>query len=231
MKNSKYVLTGLMLTAILAGAVFYIREINPVAPVMVSQSGQKSKGPVSAPIQIVEYSDFQCPACQKAEPVLQQIFSQPEYRDKIRFVFRHYPLPGHRWASLAHQAAECAHQEKRFWDYHDRLYAEQAQWSALENPMETFLRYAQELSLPLESFGLCLANPDIRRRVLEDRNKGDAMRIQSTPTFFMNGERLVGHIELQMKGTEIIRKTLGLPALPAPPPPAASPPSPLQTPS
>lgn len=222
MKNGRYVFVGILLMAVMAGSVFYIRKIRPMAPVTM-ETGGKTLGPSGAPVQIVVYSDFQCPACQKGELVIQKMMSLPEFSGKIHLTFRHYPLPVHRWAGLAHQAAECAHKEGKFWDYHHKLYAEQAIWSAQNNPTEAFLRYAKEIGLPLDAFALCLASPEIRSQVLKDQSKGDNLRIQSTPTYFINGERVVGPMELVQQGDPMIRNILGLPALVASSPsPAAS---------
>ncbi len=221
MKKTSYILAGILVVALLAGGVLWVKKNRPAGSAAVHDTLMKDQGPAGAPVQMVEYSDFQCPACQKVEPIIKQILSEPDFSGKIHFIYRHFPLPGHRWSGLAHQAAECAHQEKRFWEYHDRLYAEQTAWSVMDNPVETFIRYAKDFNIPLESFGLCLASPQIRDRVLEDKKKGDDLQVNSTPTFFINGERYVGQVELQLKGAEAIRRYLGLP--PASPSAAASP--------
>lgn len=222
MKKIRYGLTGGVVLVILVCAVYGVRKIRPAGPVAVLASDQKIKGPVSAPIQIVEYSDFQCPACQRASLTVKELFSNPEYDGKVRIIFRHFPLPGHRWAGLAHQAAECANQQGKFWEMHDRLYAEQAAWSVLNDPIETFFRYAKDLNLPLETFGACLTDAKVRDEVLDDKRKGENLRVNSTPTFFINGERYVGPVEFQTKGIEVIRKTLGLPTPVPSPSPSAS---------
>ena len=200
---------------LMAGSIFYIRKIRPVGTATVAAAGEKVLGPADAPVQIVVYSDFQCPACQKGEQVMQKMLTIPEYAGLIRLTYRHYHLPNHRWAGLAHQAAECAHRDGKFWEYHNKLYEYQKIWSEQSNPTETFLRYARELNLPLETFALCLANPETRTRVLEDQAKGDVLRLQSTPTYFINGERLVGPMELVQQGDALVRKILKLPARPA----------------
>jgi protein-disulfide isomerase len=227
MKNSKYAVTGIVIIAALVAGVYLARRANPVDMTLPAAAGQKSKGPADAPVQIVEFSDFQCPACQKADLVLKSILAKPEYQNKIRVTFNHFPLPNHLWASLAHQAAECAHKEGKFWEYHDRLYAEQMTWSILSNPMETFLGYAKEMNIPVENFGLCLASPDIRKRVLDDSAKGQQAKVSSTPTYIINGERLVGPAELLEKGEALVRRVLKLPDLPA----ASPSPSPSPTPT
>ena len=141
--NSRYLLTGIILVAVLTGTVFFVKKNRMPTEISHESSDSKVKGPLDAPIQIVEYSDFQCPAYQKSEEPLHKILDS--YPDKIRFVFRHFPLQGHRWSGIAHQAAECSNKFGYFWEYHDRLYAEQAQWSVSPDPTQTFLEYARDL--------------------------------------------------------------------------------------
>lgn len=223
MKKAKYFLTGVILTGLLTAGILLIQKSRP--PVVFSniESGtdSKSKGPLEAPVRIVEYSDFQCPACRMAEPVITKIMS--DYPGKVYFVFRHFPLSGHRWSAMAHQAVECANREGKFWPYHDRVYAQQAQWAAMANPSEAFLSYAKELGMSIDAFASCMANEKVRSEIMEEKQKGEALKVESTPTFFVNGERVVGAVELQKKGIPLIRKTLGLPELPeAPAQPAAA---------
>lgn len=227
MKNAQYVLTGLILSGVLVASVLLVKKNQHLAVVKVSSGDSKSKGSAQAPIQMVEYSDFQCPACARAETSIEKIMSDPDFKDKIHFVYRHFPLSGHRWSGLAHQAAECANEQGKFWGYHKKLYGEQAIWSVLDNPTENFIRYAKDSDLSIESFGFCLANPEIHQKIMREKKKGEDLQIQSTPTFFVNGERLVGPVELEIKGPEMIRKILGLPPKPetvkASPSPSSSP--------
>ena len=94
----------------------------------VADAGRPSRGPENAPIQIIEFSDFQCPFCFQAHPTVSKVLSN--YGDKIRFVYRHYPLPNHPNARPAAEAAACAAEQDRFWQYHDRLFENQSKLSA-----------------------------------------------------------------------------------------------------
>ena len=145
--QARYILVGIVLTVLLAGAVFLLRLTRP-ALVAPESNFPRAQGPLNAPVQIIEYSDFQCPACQKAQPELFQLMGQ--YAGKIRLIYQHFPLDGPRWSPLAHRCAECAARQGRFWVFHDRLYAEQSIWSnRKEEPLETFLRYAKEGGLKI----------------------------------------------------------------------------------
>ncbi|MBI3317366.1 MAG: DsbA family protein [Candidatus Omnitrophica bacterium] len=216
--NSRYLFTGLIIIFILATGVFFLKKKMPpsnLKPSTVLSAGEKIKGPAEAPVEIIEYSDFQCPACRDAQPVLTKLLA--EYPEKIRIVFHHFPLPSHRWAAMAHQAAECAHEQGKFWEYHDVLYQNQSSWSKLMNPAETFLRDAGEMGLQLDDFVQCLSSEKVKRRILEEKAVGQKLQVSSTPTLFINGERLVGPIELQAKGPLILKKFLGMEASEAPP--------------
>lgn len=209
--KSRYLFIGVGIVLILVVGVVLLKKKLPQTPAAGGAVSKldKIKGPAEAPIEIIEYSDFQCPACQKAQPELDKLFAA--HPEKIRLIFHHFPLPMHRWAAIAHQSAECAHEQGKFWEYHDRLYQHQKDWYAEANPVETYLRYAGEIGLNLDAFVTCLSSEKIKRRILEEKAIGEQLKVNSTPTFFINGERVVGPIELQAKGPIIIGWFLGLP--------------------
>lgn len=209
--NVRYLFTGVLLTGVLVGAVMIARSkgLREPSDLALATPDTRVRGPAKAPVKIIEYSDFQCPACQKAQAAIQYLFEL--YPGKIQLTFRHFPLAVHQWAGPAHQAAECAHEQGNFWEYHDRLYGEQPVWSSSNDPTEIFLRYARDLGLDLDRFGLCLVDERIKRRILEEREKGRSLQVSSTPTFFFNGERVVGPVEFGVKGKQVVRQALGLP--------------------
>lgn len=229
MKSSRYLLTGVLILGISVAAVLILKKNQPVSHVKTNKADQKTMGSPEAPVQMVEYSDFQCPACGYAELILHRFFNQPEYKDKIYFVYRHFPLPGHSRASLAHQAAECANEQGRFWDFHKLLYEEQKKWSESSESTALMLEYAKQLNLSMDAFAICLANPEIYNRIQQEKKKGEDLQIRSTPTFFINGERVVGPMELNNRGENLIRKILNLEPLasPLPMPPVPGMPSDL----
>lgn len=214
--NLKYLAVGAVLTILLVGVIFGARHRQPVTTEAPKQADAfRSKGPVDAPIQIIEYSDFQCPACKNAEGILSKIFA--DYPHQIRLVFRHFPLAMHRWSQPAHQAVECAGAQGKFWPYHDKVFAEQEKWSAEANPTETFLRYAAAMDLNIDQFVACMEDSKVREAIMTSKTKGEFIQVNSTPTFFINGERIVGPRDLENKGIALIRKFLGLPELPSAP--------------
>ncbi len=155
----------------------------PILPVSVD--GDPSIGPTDAPVTIVEFSDFQCPACQKSVTVLKEL--RRLYREQIRLVYRDYPAPNHPHAPQAAEAAQCAGEQNKFWEYHDILFDRQTPGKGWDFPA-----LAKELGLELDTFATCLNTRRYRDEVAKDLYDGLTLGIASTPTFFINGRPLVG---------------------------------------
>lgn len=146
------------------------------------------RGPVDAPVTLVEYSDFQCPACGTLEPIIRKL--SLEFPKELRVVYRHYPLRSlHANAEMAAWASEAANMQGRFWEYHDMLFNTQDAWSKEQNPEAKFVEYAKSLGLDTERFAKDLKSSDVKNRVAVDANSGDKQNITGTPTFFLNGQR------------------------------------------
>ena len=144
-----------------------------------------TKGPKNAPVQMVIFSDFQCPFCSRVEPTLKQI--EDDYKGKIVFAWRNKPLPFHDKAHLAAEAAMAANEQGKFWEYHDALFQHQDQ---LDRPgLE--LR-AQELHLDMAKFKAALDTGKFKARVDAEAAEGDKIGAGGTPTFFINGNKFVG---------------------------------------
>ncbi|MCP3103345.1 thioredoxin domain-containing protein [Myxococcus sp. K15C18031901] len=144
-----------------------------------------SFGPTTAKVTIVEWSDFECPYCSRAVPVLKQI--KETYAKDVRVVFRHQPLPFHGSAKLAAEASEAAHEQGRFWEMHDKLFANQ---KALDRA--SLEKYAAELNLNVAKFKGALDSGKFKAKVEADSAAGSAVGANGTPTFFINGRELVG---------------------------------------
>ncbi len=177
------------------------KPFSPAAPEF------RRKGGAGAPLEIVEFSDFQCPACRYAEAPLRQIFSV--YDGKIRFVFKHYPLPPrvHAWAKVSALAAECAGRQGKFWEFHDRLYDKQTEWSN-EKAEIFFASYARDLKLDVPAWDACRTGPDAAAAIASDMEDGNNAWVASTPTFFINGRRFVGGKQLAELGTLFMDREL-----------------------
>jgi protein-disulfide isomerase len=147
-----------------------------------------AKGKASAPVTMVLFSDFQCPFCARATPAVADV--ERSYPDDVRIVWKHFPLPFHPNAMPAALAAEAARQQggaPKFWAMHDKLFANQA---ALSDA--TYQAYARELGLDLARFKRDLADPKLKARVEEDMKLAQQLGVNGTPTFIVNGERVVG---------------------------------------
>jgi len=136
-------------------------------------------------VTIVEFTDFQCPFCARVQPIKQRLMAA--YPERLRWEIRHFPLGFHGDAMLAHQAALAAGEQGRFWEMHDLLFANR---HALKR--DQLLAYAQSLGLDEVRFLADLDSPDIRRRIVEDIEAGRHLGVRGTPTFFINGNKLVG---------------------------------------
>jgi len=142
-------------------------------------------GPDSAKVKIVEWSDFQCPFCGRVGPTLEQI--QKEYGDEVQLVFKHMPLPMHTKAQAAHEAAEAAHQQGKFWQMHDKIFSDQREMSE-----EKYLEYAAQIGLDLDRFKRDLASSSVKQRIAADTTQAAQLGVTGTPAFFVNGRFLSG---------------------------------------
>jgi len=158
------------------------------------------RGPETAPIEIVEFSDFDCPYCQRATNTIARILD--EYGDQIRFVYKDYPLPSHPNAFKAAEAGNCANDQGKFWPFHDRLFESQG---ALD--VASLKTYASELGLETEAFTACLDSGRHASRVERDLEIGSGYGVSSTPTLFVNGRAVVGAMPYE-SFVEIIQEEL-----------------------
>ncbi len=159
------------------------------SPTVVPTAQDHSAGPVSAAITVIEYADYQCPACARIQPIVKQLIAR--YSDRVRFVFRDFPLEQiHPNALAAAEAAEAAEAQGKFWEMHDKLFESQAEWKALADPIPTFTGYAAALGIDAVRFRADLTNHTYRPVVKDSAAGALALGVNSTPTFFINGKRL-----------------------------------------
>ncbi|MBI2330123.1 DsbA family protein [Candidatus Daviesbacteria bacterium] len=180
--------------ALLFGGIFLLsRNSSGSAEERVAQidytKGQKI-GSDSAKVKLVEFSDFQCPACRAAEPVLQRIRST--YSDRIQLIYRHFPLYQHQNARRAAYLSEAAGQQGKFWEVHDKIFETQTQWSNLGNNEATvlFLDLAKQLGLDEDKVKQEISADTFKTLIDTDIAEGRRLGVNSTPTFFLNGRKL-----------------------------------------
>ncbi|MBU6231765.1 MAG: thioredoxin domain-containing protein [Patescibacteria group bacterium] len=145
-------------------------------------------GPADAPVTLIEYSDFQCPACEAYYPIVTQVFQ--ESSSTMRLVYRHFPLPQHPNAVPAAVASEAANVQGKFWGMYNMLFENHADWTELSDPTPVFVGYAEKLGLDVAQFKADLASSTIRGIVTADEDEGIHIGIDHTPTFFLNGKEL-----------------------------------------
>lgn len=151
----------------------------------VATAGHPSQGPSDAPVELVEFSDFQCPFCQRANPTVQQVLKT--YGDRIHFVYRHYPLPNHPNARPAAEAAVCADAQGKFWPYHDLLFANPDKLGTAD-----LKGHASALGLDAAKFGACVDDRQSKDTVDLDLKDANGAGVTGTPAFFVNGRALEG---------------------------------------
>ena len=152
-------------------------------------SNPYSRGNPSARVTLEEFSDFQCPACGGLEPGLRRVIK--DYSDRVKFVFRNFPLSMHKYAFLAARAAEAAGQQGKFWEMHDLIYDNQKEWSEAMEPRVQFDSYAARLGLDVQRFKADMERQDLADRIKDDYVRGNALGVKGTPTIYLNGRELV----------------------------------------
>jgi protein-disulfide isomerase len=143
-------------------------------------------GKLDSAVTVLEYSDFQCPACGLYAPIVEKLMA--EYADRVRFVYRHFPIYSkHPNAEMAARAAEAAGQQSKFFEYAEILFGKQKEWSDIQDPRDKFKEYASSLGLKVDEFEKYMNSNESRSTVTKDYQGGVKAGINGTPTFFLNG--------------------------------------------
>jgi len=201
-KFKRLMVAAILLTVLVIG-VTTVRNAQKNSDVA---NTRKIKGPKNAPITIVEFSDFQCPSCAKSQVPLKSLLNQ--FPDSIQLQFHHFPLQMHPMAFDAAKFSECALRQNKFWEFHDWLFGNQETWSKSPDVMTLFFKSAKGLGLNLDQLAVCLSDPQVVSAIERDKQMGTGLQVSSTPTFFINGERLVGTNQLSQNGAVMIQNKL-----------------------
>jgi protein-disulfide isomerase len=158
----------------------------------VNVAGAFAKGTATAPVTVVEFSDFHCPFCKRVQPVVTQLIAK--YGDKVRLVYKDFPLDSlHPQARAASEAARCAGEQGKFWEFHDKIYGGDSDASAA-----TMTRYAKEVAVgDMATFDACVKARKYQAQVQRDVAEGVKLGINGTPGFFINGRMLSGSQPLE----------------------------------
>lgn len=179
------ILTNIILVIKLKSPSLWTRFQYAFTPAPIVQPTDHIRGNANAKYTIIEYSDFQCPYCAKVH----EAFKKLTHEADVRWVYRHFPLERHQLAVPAAEAAECAGDQGKFWEYAGALFAHQKDLSE-----QTFPRIARDLNLNMISFQLCITTGAKRGAVLAQLEEGRKKKIGGTPTFYLNGKRFDGFV-------------------------------------
>jgi protein-disulfide isomerase len=173
-----------------AKVVTYLKP-PPIFRAELSIAGEPFKGSEKARVTIVKFEDFHCPFCKQAQPTFNELLSR--YNGQVRLVHKDLPLESlHPQARQAAEAARCAYEQGKFWEYHDKLYANSPKASA-----DDLKSYGKEVGLNVDSFDRCFASGKYKAVVQKDLNEGAQLGLTGTPTFFINGREISGNLPLK----------------------------------
>lgn len=185
---------GILIVALI-GLMFWVVKgagiKNAVSTVNVGTvtSTDHVEGNRYSKISVVEYSDFECPACRNYYLVFKQL--AVEYGDRVAFVYRSFPLTEiHQNAEIAAEAAEAADKQGKFWEMHNLLFEKQDEWASSVNPETLFESYATLLGLSVPQFKTDIASKEIADLVNSERAQAISLQLQGTPSFFVNGKQI-----------------------------------------
>jgi protein-disulfide isomerase len=193
--NKRFVALLTILVLGIFGAAIYSSKKNStntrrVANPKMIQTDDHVIGKADSKVYLIIYGDYECPACKAWEPSVVEI--RDEYKDRVAFIFRNYPIQDkHLNARAAANAAEAANLQGKFWEMHDLLYAKYSEWTnASTLQQDRFEGYANQLGLNMDQFKKDYASTAVADHIDSDKNSGDDLGVDGTPTFFLNGEKI-----------------------------------------
>jgi len=171
------------------GVIVHLKEPSPPRT-EIDVEGSPSRGPKDAPVTVVEFSDYQCPACRQAHDAVLKM--REKYGNRLRWVFKDYPLKRHKDAERAAEAAHCANDQQKFWEYQDLLYS-----TAEDLSNEILELLAGKIGLAMDPFKACLDGGKHRAKVQKDIEDSKKAGVDRTPTFLINGKMYTGAIPVE----------------------------------
>lgn len=164
-------------------------SIKKADPALLIHADSNKISTPSATVTLIEFSDFQCPACGAYYPVVTQVLK--DFKKDITFVYRNFPLTElHPNAQMAAQAAEAAGVQGKYWEMHDLLFTKQKDWSESTSPRDIFAGYADTLGMNSDQFKKDIDSDVVKKRVTQDITDGQTLGITGTPTFYLDGVKI-----------------------------------------
>lgn len=181
----------LILAGLIAGAKVLLAPKKMEGGPQVNLQAARTKGNPQAHVKIIEYVDFQCPACAYGIKLLKTYFDQ--HPNDIFIQLRYFPLTQiHHHAMLSALYSECAARQGKFWALDDLMIPQQSQWEQLISPDPVFQSMAVQVGMNIDQLNACLASDDARKVINDEKSLGQSLGISSTPTYFINGKMVVG---------------------------------------
>lgn len=190
----KKIVVTIIVLGVLVAVILVLRTIRErkYPAVQRASDAAKSRGNPQAKFKIVEFTDYQCPACARAAKELGDYLAGPRGQD-VFVEYRPYPLtPKHQFAFRAAIYAECAARQGKFWPVHELFFARQKEWTDGLDAEEKFKGMAKEAGLSMEILTSCVNDPSVDKVVLDMKENGMARGVMATPTYFVNGQMVVG---------------------------------------
>lgn len=189
--EGKFVLGITLVVALLFAYYFFAKPSpvsNEVSEITISKTDHV-RGAADGKVTLVEFGDFQCPACAAYEPIIRQVTE--DNKTVLKVVYKHFPLTQiHQNALISAKAAEAAGVQGKFWEMHDILYDKQAEWSTGLTARDMIMGYAAELKLDTKKFSDDLNSKAIEDKIFAEAKEGTTLGVQGTPTFFLNGKKI-----------------------------------------
>lgn len=181
------------------GVLLFLSQPKAIAPTQnvdgskLIREGSHMTGNKNAKVQVVEFGDYECPACAQAAPILSRLRTEYGSNPDVNFVFRHFPLPQHSKARASAAAAEAAAKQGKFWEMTDKIYELQARWTGGQDHDAVFANIARDLGMNVDSFRSD-KNPALYEDVINaDKGDGESLGVNSTPTIFVNSEKAASY--------------------------------------
>ena len=202
--NKVFIIVVLATLAVIVGGIFLMGggspQTNPttvnssiLSPAGVYETSGFADGVYlaaspSATVTLVEFGDYECPACAVYAPFIKQVLT--EFPGKVNYVFRNYPLPQHKNGPISSYAVEAAGIQDKYWEMQEKVYATQNDWAKLSDPTGLFVEYAKGLELNMDQFLSDMGSQKVKDIVERDTNDGNTVRLSETPTFYINGKKV-----------------------------------------
>ena len=190
----------IILVLIVAGVVgigFWLKAISPAkltpsadlkGDKVFNRSYSFMTGQANAKVTLVEFGDYQCPFCAAANPTIKTLREKYQANPDFNLIFREFPLSQHSNAQEAAESAEAAGAQGKYWEMNELLYQHQNDWSGTFNPTDTFVGYAEQLGLDTKKFKSDITTGAYINNITQDQLDGEALGVNGTPTFFLNGQ-------------------------------------------